>query len=72
MLTSNVPVCQPGGNAFPGGYNLACAMHRCLGLFLFLNSACGADALYVNANVITVDSSKPRAEAFAVSNGYAL
>jgi predicted amidohydrolase YtcJ len=29
----------------------------------------GADAIYVNANVLTVDSEKPYAEAFAVTNG---
>ncbi len=43
---------------------------RCIYLFLLAVSAAGAaDAIYVNGNVITVDSAKPYAEAFAVSNG---
>ena len=32
-------------------------------------TAFGADVIYINGNVITVDPSKPRAEAFAVTNG---
>jgi predicted amidohydrolase YtcJ len=44
-------------------------MDRFLAFFLFLNAAYAADAIYINANVITVDAPKPRAEAFAVSNG---
>jgi predicted amidohydrolase YtcJ len=39
---------------------------------LLLLAACAApaaDAIYINANVITVDSARPYAEAFAVNNG---
>jgi predicted amidohydrolase YtcJ len=39
-----------------------------IGLF-FLSAATAADAIYVNANVLTVDGSKPYGEAFAVENG---
>jgi predicted amidohydrolase YtcJ len=38
----------------------------------FLLAVCGAaaaDTIYVNANVLTMDVSKPHAEAFAVDNG---
>ncbi len=41
-------------------------------IFFFLLAACAAcaaDAIYVNGTVITVDASKPYAEAFAVTNG---
>ncbi len=38
-------------------------------LLLAASAAYAADAIYVNGNVITVDSAKPYAEAFAVSNG---
>jgi hypothetical protein len=39
-------------------------------IFLLAASAAwGADAIYINGNVITVDPSKPYAEAFAVING---
>jgi len=38
-------------------------------LFLAASAACAADAIYVNGVVITVDKSKPYAEAFAVTNG---
>jgi predicted amidohydrolase YtcJ len=48
-------------------------MHRWfLSLFFspfFAAGAFGADAVYINARVITVDPAKPYAEAFAVSNG---
>jgi hypothetical protein len=36
---------------------------------LLSTAAFGADLIFVNGNVITVDSSKPAAEAFAVANG---
>jgi len=36
---------------------------------LLTASAFGADYIFVNGNVITVDSSKPTAEAFAIANG---
>jgi predicted amidohydrolase YtcJ len=36
---------------------------------LFATTAYSADIVFVNGNVITVDSSKPAAEAFAVTNG---
>ena len=38
-------------------------------LLLAAGTAFGADLIVVNANVITVDQSKPHAEAFAVENG---
>jgi hypothetical protein len=38
-------------------------------LLLATSAACAADAVYVNGTVITVDTSKPYAEAFAVTNG---
>jgi predicted amidohydrolase YtcJ len=38
-------------------------------LFLAAGAACAADAIYVNATVITVDKARPYAEAFAVTNG---
>src|SRR5215468_2063880 len=38
-------------------------------LLLAASAAGAADTIYVNANVITVDGSKPYAEAFAVDNG---
>src|SRR5215472_7906808 len=47
-------------------------MHRAIRtLVVCLGAACAApaDAIYVNAAVITVDSAKPYAEAFAVTNG---
>lgn len=43
-------------------------MLRCL-LLLCASAAFGADLIVLNANVITVDPSKPHAEAFAVENG---
>ena len=36
---------------------------------LVISAAPAADTIYVNANVLTVDSSRPHAEAFAVDNG---
>jgi hypothetical protein len=36
---------------------------------LLASAAWGADAIYINGTVITVDPSKPYAEAFAVTNG---
>jgi predicted amidohydrolase YtcJ len=39
-------------------------------LFLIAPAAWAADAIYVNGVVITVDNSKPSAEAFAVTNGH--
>ena len=44
-------------------------MCRILSLFLVASAGFAADAIYVNGNVITVDSAKPYAEAFAVTNG---
>jgi len=44
-------------------------MYRLNLFWLSILAAYGADAIYVNAHVITVDASKPQAEAFAVSNG---
>jgi predicted amidohydrolase YtcJ len=45
-------------------------MKRAIATILFATSAAfGADAIYVNGVVITVDSSEPYAEAFAVANG---
>src|SRR5271157_6253264 len=44
-------------------------MHRIVSFLLAASAALGADAIYINANVITVDPSKPYAEAFAVTNG---
>jgi predicted amidohydrolase YtcJ len=44
-------------------------MHRFLSVLLLASGAYGADAIYINGNVITVDPSKPYAEAFAVTNG---
>ena len=39
--------------------------------FLFAaGAAFGADLIVINGNIITVDPSKPRAEAFAVENGH--
>jgi predicted amidohydrolase YtcJ len=43
-------------------------MHRIVWFLLFASVARGADAIYINGNVITVDPSKPYAEAFAVTN----
>ena len=43
---------------------------RRIPLFLLLASAAsGADAIYINGSVITVDPAKPYSEAFAVTNG---
>ena len=43
---------------------------RCAYLLLLAASmACASDAIYVNGTVITVDGSRPYAEAFAVTNG---
>ena len=36
---------------------------------LLTSAAWGADTIYVNGNVLTVDPAKPHAEAFAVTNG---
>ena len=45
-------------------------MTKSIAIFLLAASAaCAADAIYVNGVVITVDRSKPYAEAFAVTNG---
>ncbi len=44
-------------------------MHRFISLLLLASAAYAADAIYINGNVITVDPSKPYAEAFAVTNG---
>jgi predicted amidohydrolase YtcJ len=44
-------------------------MSRIALLLLSAVSAFGADLIVINANVITVDSSKPKAEAFAIENG---
>jgi predicted amidohydrolase YtcJ len=38
-------------------------------LVLLAAPAAAADTIYINANVLTIDSSKPHAEAFAVDNG---
>ncbi|MGO9254858.1 MAG: amidohydrolase [Bryobacteraceae bacterium] len=44
-------------------------MLRIVVFLLAAGAAFGADLIVVNANVITVDKSKPQAEAFAVENG---
>ncbi|MGA2773214.1 MAG: amidohydrolase [Bryobacteraceae bacterium] len=44
-------------------------MLRVAFLLFAAGAAFGADLIVVNANVITVDHSKPRAEAFAIDNG---
>ncbi len=44
-------------------------MHRIIPFLLAASAAWGADAIYINGTVITVDPSKPYAEAFAVTNG---
>ena len=45
-------------------------MTKSIAIFLLAASAaCAADAIYINGVVITVDKSKPYAEAFAVTNG---
>jgi predicted amidohydrolase YtcJ len=44
-------------------------MHRLLSLLFLASAAYSADAIYINGTVITVDPSKPYAEAFAVTNG---
>jgi hypothetical protein len=44
-------------------------MHRVASLLLLATAAFGADAIYINGTVITVDPTKPSAEAFAVTNG---
>ena len=45
-------------------------MKRSIAIFLLAASAaCAADAIYVNGVVITVDKTRPYAEAFAVTNG---
>ncbi len=44
-------------------------MFRATAFLLSAGLAFGADFIVVNANVITVDPSKPYAEAFAVTNG---
>jgi hypothetical protein len=44
-------------------------MFRIAWLLLGAGSVFGADLIVVNANVITVDQSKPQAEAFAIENG---
>jgi hypothetical protein len=44
-------------------------LHRIILFLLLAIAAFGADVIYINGNVITVDPSKPYAEAFAVTNG---
>src|SRR5580698_9702032 len=44
-------------------------MHRLTSLLLLATCAYGADTIYINGTVMTVDPAKPYAEAFAVSNG---
>ncbi len=44
-------------------------MHRIVSFLLLASAAWGADAIYINGNVITVDPEKPYADAFAVTNG---
>src|SRR5580700_9045028 len=44
-------------------------MYRLISLLLLTSAAYAADAIYINGTVITVDPSKPYAEAFAVTNG---
>jgi predicted amidohydrolase YtcJ len=44
-------------------------MHRMVSFLLLASAAWGADAIYINGTVITVDAAKPYAEAFAVTNG---
>ena len=44
-------------------------MHRIVSFLLLVSAALAADAIYINGTVITVDPSKPYAEAFAVTNG---
>jgi predicted amidohydrolase YtcJ len=44
-------------------------MQRIASFLLLASAAFGADAIYINGTVITVDPSKPHAEAFAVTNG---
>ena len=44
-------------------------MHRIVSVFLAGSVTWGADVIYTNANVITVDPAKPYAEAFVVTNG---
>jgi hypothetical protein len=44
-------------------------MHRIVSFLLLASAAWCADTIYVNGTVITVDPSKPYAEAFAVTNG---
>ena len=44
-------------------------MHRPILILLAANAAFAADLIVVNATVITADSSKPAAEAFAIDNG---
>jgi predicted amidohydrolase YtcJ len=45
-------------------------MRRSIAIFLLVASAaCAADAIYVNGLVITVDKTRPYAEAFALTNG---
>jgi hypothetical protein len=44
-------------------------MRRLITLLFLASAAFGADAIYINGTVITVDPSKPYAEAFAVTNG---
>jgi predicted amidohydrolase YtcJ len=44
-------------------------MHRIVSFLLLASAAWCADVIYVNGSIITVDPSKPYAEAFAVTNG---
>jgi predicted amidohydrolase YtcJ len=44
-------------------------MYRIVSFLLLASAAWSADAIYVNGTVITVDPSRPYAEAFAVTNG---
>jgi len=44
-------------------------MNRIIPFLLLASAAWSADAIYINGTVITVDPSKPYAEAFAVTNG---
>jgi len=44
-------------------------MYRLASLPLLAFAAHAADAIYISGTVITVDTAKPYAEAFAVANG---
>src|SRR5271163_4809433 len=51
------------------GWHFRGSMNRALFGFFSIVNACAADLIVVNANIITVDKSKPYAEAFAVEDG---